>query len=206
VSKVSRSWLPREFQPGPTEPEDVRAELERLFSQPAKAKPEPRLQDVDAELPEGLEWPLNWPEVVDVLDYGCCALTTTSTLNRSYGQRWLKDPTFVYIGRMPQYGSDRFGNIFGNPFHVGGVYVNNEVAVARFRDYILEHRPADILMAIPDLGGKILACHCVPKACHGEVIAELVQSYVWRDGVYDDLLKRPLKLIGRRLTERQKGR
>jgi len=43
-----------------------------------------------------------------------------------------------------------------------------------FREYILQ-KP-ELLECLPELDGKILGCFCKPKACHCDVLAELVEN------------------------------
>lgn len=33
-----------------------------------------------------------------------------------------------------------------------------------------------LLAALPELKGKVLGCFCKPKACHGDVLADLVNK------------------------------
>lgn len=77
----------------------------------------------------------------------------------------------IYIGRPSQW---------GNPFsHLSGtkaIYVvkTREEAVTKYREWILTQ--PRLLADLPKLKGKILACWCHPKACHGDVLAELADK------------------------------
>lgn len=62
---------------------------------------------------------------------------------------------------------------WGNPFKIGIDGTRDEV-IAKYREYILG-RP-DLLADLPELKGKALACWCAPKACHGDVLAELANA------------------------------
>lgn len=73
-------------------------------------------------------------------------------------------PHDVYIGRP---------SAWGNPFVIGRDGSRDEV-IAKYRDYIMG-RP-DLLARLPELRGKRLACYCAPKACHGNVLAELAEE------------------------------
>lgn len=77
----------------------------------------------------------------------------------------------VYIGR---------GSPWGNPFsHLPGTKAeflvgSREEAIARYREWI--QTQLELLRALPTLRGKKLGCYCKPKACHGDVLAELVNQ------------------------------
>jgi hypothetical protein len=79
-----------------------------------------------------------------------------------------KEKFDVYIGRPSPW---------GNPFsHLDGTLAQFKVAsrdeaVDKFREWLLAN---PVLMArLPELKGKVLACWCHPKRCHGDVLAEL---------------------------------
>ncbi len=82
-------------------------------------------------------------------------------------------PFDVYIGRPSPY---------GNPFsHQPGTLARFRVAsraeaIARFRDWFLA-QPDLVARARRELAGKILGCWCKPAACHGDVIAEVVNRW-----------------------------
>lgn len=75
-----------------------------------------------------------------------------------------------YIGR---------GSPAGNPFVIGRDGNRGEV-LAKFRQYI-RYR-VDLLDLFRSLRGRTLICHCKPKDCHGDIIAEIA------DDPYADLL------------------
>jgi len=62
---------------------------------------------------------------------------------------------------------------WGNPFRIGEHGTREEV-VAAYRAYIL-NRP-DLLARLPGLKGKTLGCWCVPEACHGHVLLDLIRA------------------------------
>jgi hypothetical protein len=68
----------------------------------------------------------------------------------------------VYIGRPSKW---------GNPFLIGQDGTREEV-IKKYRRYILS-RP-DLLRQLKELKGKKLGCWCKPKACHGDVLVELL--------------------------------
>ena len=82
----------------------------------------------------------------------------------------------VYIGRA---GHGQDGR-FGNPFRVGKDGAQGE-CVKLFRDWLYgESREAyemrcRIITEIPY--DAVLGCFCKPRACHGDVIAELVNAH-----------------------------
>ena len=72
----------------------------------------------------------------------------------------------VYIGRP---------SIWGNPFEIGRDGTREEV-VKKYREWIM-NRPK-LLAKIKKLRGKRLGCFCYPKACHGDVLVELVEQQI----------------------------
>ena len=62
---------------------------------------------------------------------------------------------------------------WGNPFKVGNNCTRQE-AVDKYRNWI-KTKP-ELLESISELRGKVLGCWCKPKACHGDVLAELANK------------------------------
>jgi hypothetical protein len=75
-----------------------------------------------------------------------------------------KEPYDVYIGRPSKW---------GNPFKIGPDETREQV-IEKYREYILS-RP-DLIASLHELKGKRLGCWCKPKACHGDVLAELADK------------------------------
>lgn len=80
----------------------------------------------------------------------------------------------VYIGR---------GSAFGNPYAVG-VDGDRDEVIRKFEyDFhrgLLTDRATGVdlkELALQQLKGKRLGCHCKPAACHGEVIAQFVNRH-----------------------------
>jgi hypothetical protein len=71
---------------------------------------------------------------------------------------------WVYIGR---------GSKWGNPFVIGKDGTREEV-IDKYRVWIMSQPP--LLNEIQELKGKVLGCFCKPKACHGDVIVELLEK------------------------------
>jgi len=70
----------------------------------------------------------------------------------------------VYIGRPSKW---------GNPFVIGK-NGDRDTVIAKYRKYILSQ--PSLMAALPELKGKVLGCWCHPKACHGDVLAELANA------------------------------
>lgn len=70
----------------------------------------------------------------------------------------------VYVGRPSK---------FGNPFVIGKDGTREEV-VRKYEDW-LRQQP-DLMVALKELKGKVLACWCSPLACHGDVLAKLADE------------------------------
>lgn len=67
----------------------------------------------------------------------------------------------VYIGRPSKW---------GNPFEIG-TDGDREAVIEKYREWIVQQ--PDLMAALPELRGNTLGCWCAPKACHGDVLAEL---------------------------------
>ncbi len=84
-----------------------------------------------------------------------------------------KEKYDVYIGRPSKW---------GNPFsHEEGTLAKFKVnsrdeAVASYRKWITEGDGKHLLNDLHELDGKILGCWCKPKACHGDVLVELIEK------------------------------
>ena len=70
----------------------------------------------------------------------------------------------VYVGRPSKW---------GNPFAIGRDGTRDQV-IAKYRNYILNS--PQLLAQLGELKGKTLGCWCSPKACHGDVLAELANT------------------------------
>ena len=81
-----------------------------------------------------------------------------------------KDAFDLYIGRafaeFPE-------SPWCNPFKVESG-CGRKCVIERFRRYLLQ-KP-ELLAKLHEVRGKTLGCWCKPKACHGDVIAELADS------------------------------
>ncbi len=89
----------------------------------------------------------------------------TSVVNKDSGQ--LFD---IYIGR---------GSPLGNPFPIEhGTDKDRAHVIERYREYFHEKILTDPSMAkyLESLRGLKLGCHCKPAACHGDIIAEYLNS------------------------------
>ena len=75
-----------------------------------------------------------------------------------------KEKYDVYIGRP---------SVWGNPFEIGKDGSRKEV-IEKYKKYLLNN--PELLAKIPQLKGKVIACWCKPRACHGDVLAELADE------------------------------
>lgn len=75
----------------------------------------------------------------------------------------------VYIGR---------GTPWGNPFPIGENGMDRAAVIEAYRAYFKNKfvDNAEGRQAILSLKGKVLGCHCKPAPCHGDVIAEFLNS------------------------------
>lgn len=75
-----------------------------------------------------------------------------------------RDAYDVYIGRP-----SRWGNPF--PLAHGG---NRKECIDNYRRWLMTQ--PELLKALPELKNRILGCWCKPRACHGDVLAELADK------------------------------
>jgi len=75
-----------------------------------------------------------------------------------------KDSYDIYIGRPSKW---------GNPFREGKDGTRKEV-IDKYRKYILSNK--ELMDSLDELEGKVLGCWCKPKACHGDVLVELIEK------------------------------
>lgn len=59
---------------------------------------------------------------------------------------------------------------WGNPFFMRNESQREEV-IRKYKEWI-KTQP-ELLAALPELKGKVLACWCAPKSCHADILAEL---------------------------------
>ena len=79
----------------------------------------------------------------------------------------------VYIGRAGK-GQDGY---FGNPFPLKPEE-SRGATIERYREYFIDKIVNDPIFKarILELKGKTLGCFCKPNSCHGDVIAEYLNS------------------------------
>jgi len=82
-----------------------------------------------------------------------------------------KSPFDIYIGRPTKW---------GNPFtHDGEAQARYKVdtreeAIEMYKWWVV--RQPHLMSTLHELKGKTLGCWCKPKACHGEILIELVNN------------------------------
>jgi len=79
----------------------------------------------------------------------------------------------VYIGRAGR-GQDGY---FGNPF-ILALGEKRGSSIEKYKVYFYEklNTDAEFKKRIHELKGKILGCFCKPYPCHGDVIAEYLET------------------------------
>ncbi len=89
----------------------------------------------------------------------------------------------VYIGRS----GNGYDGYFGNPAPIGGkckvcgdTHKDRGSTLTCYRKYLLHRISSDIEFKerVYSLKDKTLVCFCKPKPCHGDVIAETIDS-IW---------------------------
>lgn len=70
----------------------------------------------------------------------------------------------IFVGRPSKW---------GNPFVIG-VHGDREEVIDRYEEWI--RTQPDLIAALPELKGKVLACFCAPRRCHGDILIKLMQE------------------------------
>ena len=86
-----------------------------------------------------------------------------------------KDKCDVYIGRPSKWGNP-FTHIKDGKTLAKFQVATRQDAIESFRKWITEGEGKYLLKDLPELQHKTLGCWCSPLACHGEVLAELVNN------------------------------
>lgn len=76
-----------------------------------------------------------------------------------------KEPFDVYIGRPSKW---------GNPFQIGKDGTREQV-IRKYETWLLSQ--PQLLNELRELEGKVLACWCKPKACHGDVLVKYAEKF-----------------------------
>lgn len=81
-----------------------------------------------------------------------------------------KDEFDVYVGRSGHGQDGTFGNPFNGP--------NRDENIVRFKDYFHNRIKTDpaFRKKVHELKDKTLGCFCKPKNCHGDIIADYLNS------------------------------
>lgn len=84
-----------------------------------------------------------------------------------------KEPYDVYIGRKGR-GHDGY---FGNPYRIDSWACRSD-ALADYKFYFLDriNKDPEFKRRVLELKDKTLGCFCKPERCHGDIIAEWVDS------------------------------
>lgn len=70
----------------------------------------------------------------------------------------------IYIGRPSRW---------GNPFKIGADGTRQQV-IDKYREWVVKQ--PELMAALHELRGKRLGCWCKPRACHGDVLVELLEQ------------------------------
>ena len=80
----------------------------------------------------------------------------------------------VYIGRaVVEYGIE--DSKWGNPFVMADDSDTERArAVHAYREWVMAQ--PELMQSLEELRGKRLGCWCAPKACHGDVLVQLLEG------------------------------
>jgi len=81
----------------------------------------------------------------------------------------------IYIGRPSKWGNPYSYKSEGTLAEY--VVQTREEAILAYREWITKGEGQHLMLDLEELKGKTLGCWCSPKACHGDVLIELVQRY-----------------------------
>jgi len=97
-------------------------------------------------------------------------------------KEWMEDPNNIYIGRagVVFIDKERFpkqSSPFHNPFKIGKDGNRNDV-IEKYRKYIIQKLDSEpeLKLMLLDMKGKNLGCWCMPEACHGDVLLDIINS------------------------------
>ncbi len=74
-----------------------------------------------------------------------------------------KEEYDIYIGRPSKW---------GNPFSTA--HDSREICIKKYEQWLVTQ--THLMSSLHELKGKTLGCWCKPLACHGDVLAELVNA------------------------------
>ena len=82
----------------------------------------------------------------------------------------------MYIGRSNSKMSSEWGNPFSHLEKSAALYkvASREEAVSKYREWVVKQ--PHLMEKLESLRGKRLGCWCKPKACHGDVLVDLLEN------------------------------
>lgn len=83
-----------------------------------------------------------------------------------------KDRYDVYIGRPSKWGNP-FTHISDRKTRAEFIVGSREEAILCYEEYLFS---SGLIEDIEELRGKVLACWCKPKSCHGDVLVRLLNT------------------------------
>ncbi len=100
-------------------------------------------------------------------------ITRVININKELQYKNLKStPSYEYIGR---------GSYWGNPYSMYDEGENREEVIRKFKyDFDFDKFPKKIKSEVYKLSGKRLGCFCKPELCHGDILADFLNT--WDDG------------------------
>ena len=85
----------------------------------------------------------------------------------------IKEPHDIYIGRPSEWGNP-YTHIKDKSTKAQFITKTREEAISKYREWILQQ--PQLLLKLETLRGKKLGCWCKPKACHGDILIELLNK------------------------------
>lgn len=92
-----------------------------------------------------------------------------------------REPEFIGLKSTSAYEYIGRGSYWGNPYSMFDSGEDREEVIRKFKyDFDYEKFPRKEKKEVFKLAGKRLGCFCKPEACHGDILADFLNS--WDDG------------------------
>lgn len=163
-------------------PEDINNLIQKLFENRAKVKLEANKKWDVSSITHAIVFDDGevFPEEIDLLKNQNVptrviniSITRVVNIKKEEKYQGIKStPNFEYIGR---------GSYWGNPYSMYEDGDDRDEVIRKYRyDFEFDKFINIEKSKVYDLAGKRLGCFCKPAACHGDVLAEYLNS--WDDG------------------------
>jgi hypothetical protein len=88
----------------------------------------------------------------------------------------VKEDYDIYIGRPSEWGNP-YTHIKDKKTLAQFIVKTREESILKYREWILSQE--HLMQKLESLRGKRMGCWCKPKACHGDIIIQLLNEKQW---------------------------